>query len=210
MKDIVIIGSGGFAKEVAFLIDEINKVKQTWNVLGFVDKKTGEYNGKYKIFQNDTWLESTKEKIDVVFGIGDVHLIKKLSEQFQLNPNLTFPNLIHPNVIGNWERIKLGKGNVICAGNVFTTDIKAGSFNIFNLSCTIGHDTVIESYNIFNPSVNISGGVCIRERNMFGTGSQILQYLNITSNTIIGAGAVVTKSITESGIYAGIPARKIK
>ena len=25
MKDIVIIGSGGFAKEVAFLIDEINR-----------------------------------------------------------------------------------------------------------------------------------------------------------------------------------------
>ena len=32
MKDIVIVGSGGLAKELAFLIDEINKVNKIWNL----------------------------------------------------------------------------------------------------------------------------------------------------------------------------------
>ncbi len=36
MKDIVILGSGGFAKEVAFLIEEINRSSITWNILGFI------------------------------------------------------------------------------------------------------------------------------------------------------------------------------
>ena len=210
MRNIVIIGSGGFAKEVAFLIDDINKKQEQWNILGFIDEKVGEYNGKYKIFRDDGWLENTTDKISVAFGIGNVNLIDKLTNKFQLNKNLDFPNLIHPKAIGDWERIKFGKGNIICAGNIFTTDIKIGSFNIFNLDCTIGHDTIIGDCNIFNPSINISGGVNIDNKGMIGTGSQILQYLNICSNTIIGAGSVVTKNITESGVYVGSPARKIK
>ena len=210
MKDIVIIGSGGFAKEVAFLIEEINKTKNQWNILGFIDNEIGKYNGKYKIIQNDKWLENTNDEVNVAFGIGDSNLLKELSDKFQLNSNLNFPNIKHPNAIGDWNRIKLGKGNIITAGNIFTTDIKIGSFNIFNLSCTIGHDTIIGDYNIFNPTVNISGGINIDNKIMVGTGTQILQYLSIASNTIIGAGTVVTKNITESGVYVGSPARKIK
>ena len=33
--------------------------------------------------------------------------------------------------------------------------------------------------------------------------------VNICDNVVVGAGSVVTKDITESGIYAGNPARKI-
>ena len=37
MKEIVIVGAGGLAKEVAFLIDQINHQKKQWNILGFID-----------------------------------------------------------------------------------------------------------------------------------------------------------------------------
>ena len=43
-----------------------------------------------------------------------------------------------------------------------------------------------------------------------GTGAHILQGLTISDDTIVGAGAVVTKDITEPGTYVGVPARKIK
>jgi acetyltransferase-like isoleucine patch superfamily enzyme len=42
-----------------------------------------------------------------------------------------------------------------------------------------------------------------------GTNATILP-VNITDNVVIGAGSVVTKDITEPGIYAGNPAKKIK
>ena len=42
-----------------------------------------------------------------------------------------------------------------------------------------------------------------------GTNATILP-VTICDNTVIGAGAVVTKDITEPGIYAGNPARKIR
>lgn len=210
MKNIVIVGSGGFAKEVAFLIEDINRDSSEWNLLGFIDDNVGEFNGKYKVLNNDEWLLSTKEEIFIVFGIGKPSLVKNLVLKFSTNSNIKFPNLIHPTVAGDWERISIGRGNIICAGNIFTTDIILGSFNIFNLDCTVGHDVLIGSFNVLNPSVNVSGGVEIENEVLVGTGSQILQYKRITSNTIIGAGSLITKDIEISGVYVGIPAKKIK
>lgn len=213
MEDIVILGAGGFAKEVTFLIEEINKEKNSWNILGFiVDNKQniGMQHGKYKVYNTDEWLIRIDGKVNVALGVGDSKLVAKLIEKFRLNSNIIFPNLIHPNAIGDWEQIKFGFGNIMCAGNIFTTDIVVGSFNIFNLSCTIGHDAKIGDCNVFNPTVNISGGVKIANNILVGTGSQILQYLSVCSDTTIGAGAVVTEDIKEPGVYVGIPARKIK
>jgi acetyltransferase-like isoleucine patch superfamily enzyme len=44
---------------------------------------------------------------------------------------------------------------------------------------------------------------------LIGSNSSILP-VSITDNVIIGAGSVVTKNITEPGVYAGNPAKKIK
>ncbi|MCK4446575.1 MAG: transferase, partial [Candidatus Marinimicrobia bacterium] len=37
-KDIIIIGAGGHAKEIAYLIEDINMEKKTWNLLGYIDR----------------------------------------------------------------------------------------------------------------------------------------------------------------------------
>ena len=42
-----------------------------------------------------------------------------------------------------------------------------------------------------------------------GTNATVLP-VNICDDVVIGAGAVVTKDISESGIYAGNPARKVR
>ena len=47
IKDIVIIGASGLAKEVAFLIDDINEKKKQWKILGFIDK-----NESLKMFES--------------------------------------------------------------------------------------------------------------------------------------------------------------
>ena len=43
-----------------------------------------------------------------------------------------------------------------------------------------------------------------------GSVSKIIQLVDIELYTIIGAGAVVVKTIEDSGTYVGVPARKIK
>lgn len=37
IKDLAIIGAGGFGREVAWLVERINREEKTWNLKGFID-----------------------------------------------------------------------------------------------------------------------------------------------------------------------------
>ena len=150
-----------------------------------------------------------KEKINVIFGIGDYLLRKKLHKKYKKNLLINYPNLFHPNVIWDKDNVILGSGNIFFAGNVITTSISIGDFNIFYYSGTLSHDCTIGHYNQINPGANILGNVKIGNEVLIGAGSQIIQNLNICDKCVIGAGAVVTKNLTKKGVYCGIPAKKV-
>ena len=88
-------------------------------------------------------------------------------------------------------------------------DVEIGNHVIVNLDCTIGHDAVLGDFTTLYPNVNISGQCHIGEAAELGTGMQIIQGRSICKDTIVGAGAVVVKDITESDTYVGVPAIKI-
>ena len=100
-------------------------------------------------------------------------------------------------------------GNVICAGNIITTDIRIGSFNLINLASTYGHDDVIGDCCAFNPGVNLSGRVTIGDRCLLGTNSAVLENVTLGDDVVVGAGAVVTKNIDSGLTVVGIPARPL-
>ena len=208
MQDIVIFGSGGLAREVAFLIEQINGIAPQWNILGFVEKdphRVGDEVGKYRVRYTEE--ELFDKTVAAAIGIGSPVVIHKIAMRFAESSNITFPNLIHPSVICDEPRVTLGRGNILCAGNIFTTDIEIGSFNFFNLNCTYGHDVRIADCCVFNPGINMSGGVEMGSRCLVGTGATILQYLKIGDEVTVGAGSVVTKDVPAGTTVVGIPAK---
>ncbi len=212
MRDLVIIGAGGFAREVAFLVADINRVQPEWNLLGYVDReanKVGVQLGAYSIIDTEDYFEKSQKDVYAVIGIGAPDIISSVAERLKRFPHVKFPNLIHPSVIRDTERVSFGEGNIVCAGNIFTTDINVGSFNILNLSCTFGHDATIGDCNVINPGVNVSGGVVIEERCLLGTGATILQNRRISAGAIVGAGAVVAKDVEAGVTVVGIPAKPL-
>jgi acetyltransferase-like isoleucine patch superfamily enzyme len=52
-------------------------------------------------------------------------------------------------------------------------------------------------------------GIVIGDDVWIGAGARILDGVNVASGSVIGAGAVLTRSTEPFGIYAGVPARKI-
>jgi UDP-3-O-[3-hydroxymyristoyl] glucosamine N-acyltransferase len=60
------------------------------------------------------------------------------------------------------------------------------------------------------PGAKISGNVTIGNSVLIGAGATIKEKVQICDDVVIGAGAVVVKSIVEPGVYAGVPAKKIK
>ena len=205
--DTYIFGSGGFAKEINLLIED-SGLKTT----AFVGEKQG-------VLDNLEILDEKKfnpqNSFNAIVGVGSPHLrkdiVQKLYNKF-LNL-VTFPNVIHPSsvIMGiKHKKVKMGIGTVICANCVLTSDIKIGDFAQLNLGTTIGHDSTLDVFFTSAPGVNISGFTNINELVYFGTNSSTREKINIANNVVIGAGSVVVSNILESGIYAGVPARRIK
>lgn len=210
MKKIAIVGAGGFGREVKMLIDQINEKTPLYEIVGFYDDKT-----HANIINGIPYLGAIENinEIDysvcLAIAIGDPATKKKIIDNIH-NENIEYPNLIHPSVIIGKDNVFLGKGNIICAGVIITIDIEIENFVILNLSCTLGHDTKIKSFCSFMPTVNISGEVLIHNSVYVGTGAKIINLLEIGENTIVGAGAVVAKSLPANCTAVGIPAKPIK
>ncbi len=213
MKNIAIFGVGGFGREVQMLIEQINSNGRVWNFIGFFDDgvQTGTVVNEFQVLGGVKELNDwNKDSLALVFAIGNPVTKKKIISKIN-NPKLFFPVLVHPNVqIGSSKFVTIGEGSIIAAGNLITVNISIGKHVILNLACTVGHDTVISDYSSFMPSVNISGEVNIGECVYVGTGAKIINQLQIGANTIVGAGAVVSKTLPANCTAVGIPAKPIK
>ena len=212
MKDIAIFGVGGFGREVLALIKDINKVEPTWNIVGFFDdgyEKGIMVNGYPNLGKTED-LNKWPTPISLAVSIGSPVIKKEILGKIT-NPLVDYPTLIHPSVwIGDKEFVEIGKGCIICAGVMITTNIHIKDFVILNLQCTVGHDTIINNHASFMPSVNISGEVNIGEGVYVGTGAKIINQLVIGEYTIVGAGAVVAKTLPAHCTAVGVPAKPIK
>jgi len=209
MKKLVIIGASGFGREVAWLIERINKEQVTWELLGFVDDNEqiqGDMIGGYPVIGNCNWLKEQEDEIFAVCAIGSSKVRRKVIQKLE---GVKFATLIDPSVLMS-ERISIGEGCIICAGTILTVDIALGSHVIINLDCTVGHDAIISDFATLYPSVNVSGNVILNECVEIGTGSQIIQGLVIGEGTIVGAGAVVVKDLPSKCTAVGSPAKPIK
>lgn len=210
MKKIAIVGAGGFAREILTLINDINKLNPLYEVVGFVDSDKSKTIHGLPVIGDDDEVNATTDPLSVVIAVGEPHLKEKIQRKFT-NELISFPTLVHPSVIiGDKESVKIGKGCIICAGNILTTDINLHNFITLNLACTVGHDTEIADYSSFMPSVNISGEVNAGKGVYVGTGAKIINQVEIGEGTIVGAGAVVAKSLPANCTAVGVPAKPIK
>lgn len=207
MKEIYIFGSSGFGKEVAWLLEENGE----YQILGFIDDNPdvlGKVINGYKVVGNSEFLLSIDKPINVVIAIGKPLIREKIVTKLKRNHLISFPNIISKDVRMS-KYVTFGEGNIVCAGNILTTNINVGDFNLINLNCTLGHDDILGSFITIYPGVNVSGNVCIGNNCELGTGSKIIQGLIIEHDTVVGAGAVIIRDIIESGTYVGIPAKKV-
>jgi sugar O-acyltransferase (sialic acid O-acetyltransferase NeuD family) len=207
---IVIAGAGGFGREVLALIRNINQIKSTFEVLGFVDDgfAVGTKVHELSVIGDVSMVEQTGAEGAVV-AIGKTQLREEVVSR--MPSGLKFPNIIHPlAVFQDTERIQMGQGNIICAGNIFTTDIRLGNFCIINLACTIGHDATINDFCSIMPGVNISGGALLKRGVYVGTGGKLIKATTLGNYCIVGAGAVVDSEVEPNQTVVGVPARVIK
>lgn len=199
---------------MAMVVEVLNYEKRSWELFGYIGEpstEVGKKLGNVPILGDDAWLLSQDFEADLVIGIGQPNLrARVLAPYLEQGDRFRYPNLIHPTALVDLSCVKLGRGNVITAGCIFTCDIEIRDFNLFNLNTTIGHDVRVGNYNVFNPGVNVSGGAHVGDCVLIGTGCQILENLEIGNSAVLGAGAVITKDVLDGYTVVGVPAKPLK
>jgi len=210
-RDIAIFGAGGFGRETALMIRQMNQVQHDWNLIGFFDDGVdpGSKIDGYTVLGGINELDRVGEKLALAVTVSDPAIRKRIVSNIK-NVNLDFPVLKHPSsLLGDVVTNRFGRGCIITAGNILTLNIEFGEFVIVNLACTIGHDVQIKSFSTIMPGCSISGNVVIGESTLVGTGVRILQNVTVGDKCKIGAGAVVVGHTRNDVTLVGVPAKEL-
>ena len=213
--DIVIYGAGGFAREVAWLVEDCSAESAPFKVVCFVDdndKMHGKELNGHPVFS----LEDARRIFPgarIVSGIGNPKTRERLMGK-AASAGFDFATLIHPRTEKS-KTIEVGSGAVICAGNILTVNISLGMHVQINLDCTVGHNVVMGDYTTLAPGVHVSGWIHFGRLVYVGTGAVFIngtedRPLTIGDSAVVGAGACVTKSVASGATVVGVPARQIK
>lgn len=208
MKPIAIYGAGGFGRETACLLREINEISPTWDFVGFFDDgvSAGTHTRYGKVLGGIEALNAHNGELSVVFAIAAPRAVETIFGKIS-NPNVAFPNIVAPTVcVRDSDSLRTGKGNLISHHSMISCDVELGDFNLFNTQVCLGHDSHVGNFNMFNPSVRISGNVLIGNRNFFGVASVVLQCASVGDDVVLGANSVLFRLAKSARTYVGNPA----
>ena len=209
-QPVVIVGAGGFGREVLDVIEAADAVSPSLRMVGFIDD-----NARHRriLAARDAELldgfhDLRASGARYVVAVADPGARRKLvlrAEEAGLLP----ADVWHPSATSGAVNT-IGEGVVVCSHVSITTNIAIGRHAHLNLNTTVGHDCTFGDFVTVNPGANISGSVELGHGVTVGTGAVIIQGVRVGEGTMVGAGAIVTRDLPAQVVAMGAPARPVR
>ena len=142
--------------------------------------------------------------------IGDNSIIRENSviggQGFGIEKNKDFKNIKIPHLGGVkiGKHVEIGALTTIVSGTINPTIIE--DYVKIDDHVHLAHNCIIKSACIITACSEISGSVTINSNSWLGPNCSIMQKVTIGEGSIVGLGAVVTKSFNKGSILVGNPA----
>lgn len=198
MQRMVIIGAGGFGREVAWVIERINAVAPTFEMLGFCDDATGKNEGFCGIYP----LLGSIDKIKVQFGnVGFFCAIgnNRVRQEVTVNARAQGHEpilLVDPAAVIAPD-VKIGRGGFVGIGSVVSVGSVIGEGVIVNHQVCVGHDVTVGNFAQLCPGVCVSGGCEIGEGALLGTLAGTIPLKRVGAWATVGAGMTALVNVAD-------------
>lgn len=211
---MIVIGAGGFAKElVEILISE--KYNYNESNLFFFDNvnhiKDKKVLGRFQILKTFAQISKIFAEVSKEFslGIGDVKNRLELCKKFEALGGVP-KTIISPRASVGSDVGEIKAGVTIMDFVVITNASKIGKGTLINSHCLVGHDASVGKFCSISPGVKITGHCEVQDYISIGTGAIILPNVKLGRNSYIGAGSVVANDVPEDSLIVGvIPSRVV-
>ena len=196
MKDLFIVGAGGFGREAVWTVERINKAAQQplWRVIGFADDDPKKAHGNFEGYPLlGTVAQASKDYpgASVFIAIGDNAIRRKVYAELRGHD---FPAFIDPSAQVS-PTTEFRHGTYIACEAVVSVGTEIGKFVIINARAGVGHDSKVGDFANIAPGVSLSGHTTIGADVFMGTNSCTAPGMCVGDGATVACGTPVLKNV---------------
>lgn len=208
LQKLVIVGAGGFGREVLAWARQSLQFEVEWTIKGFIDDNPQALAGKNT---PAPWLGPITEHApasDEVFvcALG-VPAIKKRCSEMLRSRGAQFTRLVHRTAVLG-DNIEFGAGVLLCPYAVVSGNNQLGDGVAINLHASVDHDAMVGDWSQINCHCDLTANVRVGREVFLGSSVSIVPGVVVGDGAYIGAGAVVTRDVRPGTKVFGVPARE--
>lgn len=209
MKNLLIIGAKGFARDIYYLAMQCQGFQKEYIIKGFLDDRKDALDSFTNYLPIIDSVENYQIDQDDIFicALGDVQAKKKYIQMIQ-NKGGQFISLIHPTAVVDTNS-KLGVGCIVLQSATLGSGAIVGDFALIQVSTIIAHDVKIGHFSRIDCHAVCAGGVIIKDEVTIHTSAVINQRVLVEKGAHVGAGSFVIRTVKEYSTVYGNPAIRI-
>jgi len=215
LRDLVIVGAGGFARECAAALPNFRAAHGSsgWRLLGFADDDPARHGTEVDGLPVLGAAEIVHERPDarvVVCTGSPTNWWSRAAIVARLGlPEHRWATLVHVTATVP-DTCDVGPGAVLMAQTVLTTAVRVGAHVHAMPHVVLTHDDDIGDFATIAAGVRLAGGVRVGRRAYLGAGALVREYRVIGAGSLVGMGSVVTRDVPPAEVWAGVPARRLR
>lgn len=209
LPKVLIIGAGGWGREVLALLQADPAHGKAWTVQGFLDSRCHlldglNYASTPVIGDPLTYPPGPQDLF--VCALGDPRQRERYSRSLQ-DAGGRFLRIHAHSLLG--PRVQLGEGCLLSHLTQISPDVRVGDFVNIQTQTVVGHDVQIGDYAQIGAMVFIGGEAVIGRHAVIHPHATITPGVRVGDGATVGAGAVVVKHVPAGATVFGNPARII-
>ena len=212
IRELLLIGAGGLAREAAEAVRATNAVRPTWDLLGFLDDdlaKQGALIAGVRVLDSvEAVYEYPNAQVLLCPGRPDNYVTRYLLADRLGLDNERYATVVHPTAtVGT--TCQIGAGSVLLAHADLTADVVVGRHVVVMPQVVLTHDVQIDDCTTIASGVRVGGACRIGRGAYIGSGACLREGITVGDCAMVGMGSVVTRDVPPKRLWFGVPARDV-